>query len=149
MKARDTWGAGSIISDSLLVTITDNQPPENPTITGPASVKPLKEYLFVINTTDPQGQDIKYDFDWGDGNGVSNQGPYKSGQEVYLKHTWKVKGTYTIKVRALDILDMESDWTYLEVNVPRNRVLSINTILQQILEHFPNTFFILRHLLGA
>ena len=149
VKAKDVWGAGGPWSDPLVVIITDNTPPNKPTITGSTSIKPLKEYLYIINTIDPENQDITLYIDWGDGNGASGLGPYLSGTDVPMKHAWKIKGTYTIKVRATDTAGGESEWATLEITVAlaRNRG-PVNPFFLGFLERFPNTFPILRHILG-
>ncbi len=144
VKARDIWGAGSPWSDPLVVTVTDNLPPNTPVIEGPANFIPFREYTYTITTTDPQEHDIRLDIDWGDGNGASNQGPYHSGEKVYMNHTWKSLGSHTIKVMATDILGGESGWAYLKVSFPRNQEIKFNWLLQRLLERFPNAFPILK-----
>ena len=148
-RAKDIWGARSGWSEPLVVTITDNTPPNTPTITGPTNIKPLIEYKYTIVATDPEDQDLKYDIDWGGGSGASGLGPYKSGEEVYLKHAWKSKGTYTIKVRARDTAGAESAWATLEVTVSlsRSRILN-NPFFLGFLERHPYAFPILRQLMG-
>jgi hypothetical protein len=118
VKARDVWGAGSIWSDSLTVTITDNTPPDIPTVTGPSEGKPNKPYLFNIVSSDLQGQDISYFVDWGDGTFTDWVGPYISGTMIHVTHTWTETGDYTVKVKAKDSMDMESDWATLTMAVP-------------------------------
>jgi hypothetical protein len=149
VRAKDSWGASSPLSDPLVVTITDNTPPNNPTIDGPTKIRPQKEYLFTISTTDPDDHDIYLSIDWGDGNGAVGLGPYSSGQEVPFKHSWSFKGTYTIKVRATDTAGGESDWTTLDISVSLSRFRSLNyQILLEFLQKFPNAFPILRYILA-
>ncbi len=69
------------------------------------------EYLFTTNTTDPEGDDIYYLFNWGDGS-ISNWiGPYKSGEIVEAVHTWDNIGVYNVRVKAKDELHSESNWS--------------------------------------
>ena len=118
VKARDVWGAGSIWSEPLDVTISDNTPPNNPTITGPNQVKPLLTYLFIFNATDNDtGQQLYYAIDWGDGNGAVGLGPYDSGEAVHFTHSWNFKGNYVIKARVTDEPGAESEWTYFTLIV--------------------------------
>jgi hypothetical protein len=147
-RAKDIWGARSGWSEPLVVTITDNTPPNAPVIDGPATVKPLKKYTYTITTTDLQNQDIYLDMDWGDGNGAAGLGPYKSGAETPFNHAWKIKGTYTIKVKARDTMGGETDWVTLEITVSlaRNRALN-NPLILGFLERFPHAFPILRYIL--
>jgi hypothetical protein len=46
----------------------ENQPPGVPTINGPSNGKPGTSYDFVFNAVDPDGNQIKYIINWGDGN---------------------------------------------------------------------------------
>jgi hypothetical protein len=118
VKARDVWGAGSKWSDSLMVTITDNTPPDAPVITGPAEGTPGVSYLYNIVTTDPQGQEIRYWIDWGDNTSSGWLGPYVSGTEIHVNHAWSAEGDYTIRAKAKDIMDMEGEWGNFTVAMP-------------------------------
>jgi hypothetical protein len=146
-KARDIWGAGSIWSDPLVVTITDNTPPNIPTVTGPSQGKPGNAYLFNFVTTDPQSQDISYFIDWGDNTTSDWLGPYLSGTETHVTHSWTTTGTYTVKVKAKDVLTSESNWGTLAVKIPTKFIPGQNFV-QWLFERFPNAFPIIRHLLG-
>ena len=97
--------------------------------------------------TDPDGDDIWYYVDWDDWEDTLWLGPYPSGQEVIVSHTWDDRGKYTIRAKARDIFEEESDWAYLEVTMPVNQQ-STHPWFQWFLERFPNAFPILRHLLG-
>jgi carboxyl-terminal processing protease len=97
-----------------------NQPPEMPTITGSANGKSGEEYEYTLITNDPDGDDVFYCINWSDDTGEVCIGSYESGEEVTVSHIWNEKGTYTIKVKARDIYDDESDWATLEVSMPKN-----------------------------
>ena len=118
VKARDVWGAGSIFSDPLTVTITDNTPPAGPEITGPSSGKPGNQYLYNIVTTDAQNQNIYYLIDWNDSTITGWLGPYLSGTEIHVTHSWTATGDYTIRVKAKDTFDAESIWGTLQITMP-------------------------------
>ena len=60
------------------------------------------EYTYTSSTTDPNGDQIMYLFDWDDGSNSGWLGPYSSGQVVSAKHTWTVLGYYNVTVRAKD-----------------------------------------------
>jgi hypothetical protein len=124
---------------------TDTQPPNNPIITGPTSGKPNTEYEFTFCTTDPDGDPIRYIIDWGDNNTEWTE--YSdSGEEIILKHSWSEKGVYIIRAKALDINGAESDWSELEITMPRDKQLA-NTFSTRFIEQFKDTFSILRQLL--
>jgi len=104
-------------------TTERNNPPAAPTINGPSKGKAGEEYEYTFVTTDPEGHDVYYWIEWGDGIVEEDDwiGPYASGEEVTRVHTWDEDGTYMIRTKAKDIFDAESDWGYLEVEMPVNR----------------------------
>ena len=114
----------------ISVNITNNEEivnnaPDNPDIQGPASGKIKEEQVFTVSTADPEGDDVYYWIEWYDGDPDGSwQGPYDSGEEVPFSHTWTEKGTYTVRVKAKDIYGTESDWSTLEVNMPKLRGFS-------------------------
>jgi len=127
----------------------ENQPPNKPVKpSGTASGKINVEYTYTTSTTDPDGDQVSYWFDWGDGTNSGWVGPLVSGATASAKHTWTAQGTYPIKVKAKDTNNAESDWSDpLSVVMPRSR--TINTpFLLKLLERFPHAFPILRHLMG-
>lgn len=106
-----------------------NQPPGPPTITGPTNGRfgQIQSYTFL--SIDPDGDTVSYCVNWNDSSGEICYGPYPSGQTISLNHTWEEKGTYLIQVKAQDKYGDESNWTTLEVSMPKNtfapfRVLS-------------------------
>jgi hypothetical protein len=96
-------------------------PPEKPSIQGPSSGRVGVSYEFTIVAEEPDGEDVFYYVDWGDECCEEWVGPYASGERVSLEHVWGENGTYTMKVKAKDIHGAESDWTTLEVSMPRGR----------------------------
>jgi len=95
-----------------------NNPPYRPSITGQKSGKSGVEYTYTASTTDLDGDQIYYQFDWGDGTITDWKGPFASGTGATESHTWSTKGTYTVKAKAKDIHGAESDWTTLTVTMP-------------------------------
>ena len=128
--------------------ILDDLPPNIPIIDGPVSGKIGEEHEYTFSTTDPDGDDVYYWVGWGDGQTDEWIGPYESGEEVLLSHTWDEEGTFYIRVKARDGYDVESDWATLEVEMPVNQHSYSFPLLQRLLERFPNAFPILRHLLA-
>ncbi len=111
-------------TDEFVETILDisgNQPPDTPDISGPTNGKPGIELGYTIVSSDPEGNDIVYCFDWGDDSGQVCIGPYPSGEEVTISHTWNENGTYTITVKASDILGEESGLATLKVRISTSR----------------------------
>jgi len=148
VQAKDVNGALSDWSQPLTITIVLNDPPNIPTITGPATGKPLKPYLYKMQTSDINEDDVYYYIDWGDDSNSGWIGPYSSGMEATTTHTWSSQGTYTVKIKAKDVLGDESDWGTLEVTMPKTYIFSFKIMLQQLFERFPHLFPLLRYFIG-
>jgi parallel beta-helix repeat protein len=124
----------------------DSDAPDAPTINGPHSGKVGVEYDYTFVTTDPNDDDVYYYIAWGDGTFEKWIGPFGSGEEVKLNHTWTGKSSYCITAQAKDTNGLIGPWGTLMVTMPRNRAFNIN-VLELLFERFPNLFPILRHLL--
>jgi len=97
-----------------------NQPPNKPERpSGQTNGEINIEYTYTTSTTDPDGDQVYYNWSWGDGTYSGWTGPYASGATASAKHTWTVEGTYQIKVKARDTNDAESPWSDpLAVSMP-------------------------------
>ena len=90
----------------------DNQPPETPQQpSGPTEGEVGIEYTYSTNSTDPDGDQIYYNFSWDDGEFSGWLGPYDSGQTVEASHIWTEKGSYDVTVQAKDTLNATSYWS--------------------------------------
>lgn len=113
---------GALGAHSFIVYDESNSPPEKPsTPSGKKFGRPGVEYTYKTDTVDPDDNQVFYMWDWGDGNFSKWLGPYDSGDICEASHTWDKKGTYSIRVRAKDIFDEESDWSDpLKMRVPKS-----------------------------
>jgi len=68
-------------------------------------------FSFTATTTDPEGDDVYYLFDWGDGSYGTWAGPYPSGAKGTDQHTWTQIGNYQIRVKARDSWGAASGWS--------------------------------------
>jgi len=125
-----------------------NRPPNRPTITGETDGEFGETYDYTFVTIDYEESEIWYYIDWGDETYEDWIGPYDSGEEVLVSHTWNKRGTYEIKAKAKDIFDAEGEWGTLEVTMPVNQQSYSFPLLQRLFDRFPNAFPILRNLLG-
>ena len=125
-----------------------NEPPSVPDISGPSKGKIGTSYKFDFVSTDPDGDDVYYFVDWGDGTNSGWLGPYAPGATESANHVWSGKGVVLIKAKAKDEHGAESDWGTMQFSVPRVSMLT-NALFMKLLERFPHAFPILRHLLGA
>ena len=128
------------------VSITPNNAPENPTIEGPSSGNAGEEYEYIIKTTDPEDQDVYYYVDWDDGNTSEWIGPYNSNEDIAISHMWSAEGSYTIQVKAKDTKDIESDWTTLEVTMPKTKTLRFNQLFQKFMDRQVRLFSLFKNL---
>jgi hypothetical protein len=121
--------------EDLILLKRENHKPHIPSITGEQKGEAGKVYHYSFSSIDPDGHDICYNVDWGDGNNEWT-GFNPSGEEVTLSHNWSEPDTYTIKAKAKDMYGAESDWAELTVTMPRNRA-TYNSLFQWFLEQFP------------
>jgi outer membrane protein assembly factor BamB len=142
-----TDNMGNISNDTAQVNVA-NAPPSIPTINGPHSGKAKQNYNYTLVSTDPEGNNISYYVDWDDETNTGWIGPFNSGHELTLNHTWNKRGTYTIKAKAMDNYSAESGWGTLSVTMPLSYEPPRFQFLYWLLERFPHAFPIFRYLLG-
>ena len=98
--------------DGFAIPYTISQPPETPERPeGPTDGIVDYNYTFSTSTTDPEGNQVYYKWNWDDGTFSNWLGPYDSGDVVLAHHTWTGAGTYEVKVKAKDIYSHESSWS--------------------------------------
>jgi len=134
--------------DPTLVLRGESSAPVKPDVPeGPTSGAINTEYTYITSTTDPDGDELYYLFDWGDDTYSEWVGPYESGETAEAIHTWTKKGDYDIRVKAKDERGVQSEWSDpLPISMPKNK--SINTSFLRFLEQHPHMFPLLRQLLG-
>ena len=123
--------------------VSQNNPPEAPDIDGPLSGNADTSYEYTFTSTDPDGDDVSYYIQWGDGHIEPWSSYQASGTSLVESHTWNREGTFTIRAKAKDSYGEESDWSTLSVTMPRNKGLIFN-----FLERYSKTFPILTYLVG-
>ncbi|MDH7517496.1 MAG: PKD domain-containing protein [Candidatus Thermoplasmatota archaeon] len=127
--------------EQAVVICPINSPPNKPVKpSGPAKGKVGTTYTYTSSTTDPDGDQIWYWFDWGDGSNSGWLGPYVAGATANASHKWTTKGTYNVKAKAKDVYGAESEWSEaLSVSMPRRYAVF------RFLERFPRVSQILKH----
>ncbi len=90
---------------------TTNMPPTTPVVTGPSWGLVNTSVTFSANATDPDGDDVWCQWDWGDGNVTGWLGPNASGSTVTATHAWPKVGVYGMRVRLKDTYSQESNWS--------------------------------------
>jgi hypothetical protein len=118
--AYDSSDNESGYSTEVVYTIgTSNHAPETPTRpTGPTSGYIQTNYSYSTSATDPDGDDLVYRFDWGDGTQSSWGAATRS-------HSWSSTGSFCVKARAKDEYDELSGWSAC-------RAISISVITHTI-----------------
>ncbi len=110
-KAKDESGDESDWSSEHSMVVY-NPPPEVPSVpSGPDSGYVDSTYTFTASTIDPEGDNIAYQFDWGDGSYSSWSDYVSSGTSVSMDHSYSSVGIYEIKTKAKDESGDESDWS--------------------------------------
>ena len=137
--------AGSIAREITIPHDGENNPPNKPEINGPSSGKAGTEYEYGFTSNDPESDDVYYCIQWGDDSGEICLGPFPSGIEQNAQHTWIGEGSYTVKIKARDINDAESNWVILEVSMPKYK--SINPIFPKLFEYYTNIITIIKNLM--
>lgn len=88
-------------------------PPE-----GAERGKTGEPYRYTFTATDPDGDEIRYYVDWGDGNGTWSDF-VASGESITMNYTWQDEGNYEVKVKTRDEHGLDSEWSDpLTVSMP-------------------------------
>jgi hypothetical protein len=136
-----TWDGSK--SDALLVKYSafENQRPNQPDKpSGDPEGEPGKDYTFSTSCSDPDGDDLIFMWDWGDGN-VSEWLETSSAS-----YNWSDRGEYLVKVMAKDEHGGESDWSEAHaISIPRSR--SVNRQYYRVFQRYLDVFPLLKLLL--
>ena len=124
-----------------VVMMPINNPPEIPDKPqGPTGFKVGQEQVYTTTTTDPDGHDVAYMWDFGDGTITDWSWTKPSGATSWpAEHTWTEEGSYEVKVKAKDDPNgdgdpsdgLESDWSEpLTITVQKKKVVNQYFILE-------------------
>lgn len=110
-RATDSKGGASSWSAALIVTIAANRPPAAPLPPSGINLGKIRTYYsFSTSSIDPEGDQVKYTFDWGDGT-TSQTALVNSGTSASSTHRWLMSGTYQVKAKATDSKGSSSAWS--------------------------------------
>lgn len=140
----DTHGAGDMDAWLIKIKAFENNPPEKPSKpTGNTECEPGKDYTFTTSCNDPDGDDVSFLWDWGDG----EESEWLDTDDA--SHNWSEYGDYDIKVMAKDEHGAESDWSEsLKISIPRPRFANkpLFILFQRYQELFPILKILLQRL---
>jgi len=120
VKAQDEYGASSDWSQTVQVSMINNNPETPSFVQKTTKPKQDKTYTYSATGSDPDGHRIQFEFSWGDGK-TSKSDLVESGGTGSASHSWNDKGSVTIRVRAIDEYGATSDWADLPITVPKTK----------------------------
>lgn len=87
-------------------------PPDSPsTPDGADRGYPNHRYPYSAAATDPDGDSVSLQFDWGDGVPAGWSAYVASGASVTDTHAWSSSGSYAVRCRARESDDVWGDWS--------------------------------------
>ena len=102
----------------------ENNPPETPLKpSGPTYIEIGTEYTYSSSAIDPDSDQIRIRFDWGDGN-LSDWSEFvDSNTTVSMSHNWTEISTFKVRAIAQDIHGLNSSWsTSLNVTISQTEL---------------------------
>ncbi len=110
-----SYGDSYTASSSKTITVGPNRAPTTPsTPSGPTSGTSGVSYTYTTSANDPDGDQIKYTFEWMDGT-TSTTALVNSGATASASHSWNVPAgsttKYNIRVKATDSRGKSSEWS--------------------------------------
>jgi hypothetical protein len=106
----------------------ENNPPSPPIIKGPKIGKISKMYEYKFTSSDPDGDDIRYFIDWGDGTFLFTD-YYLSGETLQINYIYPEKGNFIIKAKSQDIYGAQSNWGIFEITMAKKLLVDIQSLL--------------------
>lgn len=99
-------------SDTISVIVSHvGQRPAIPNLIGPSKGVQGEALTFKATTTDPNDDEVSFQFDWGDGSDLEWTGNVASGDTVTVSHTYDSLGVYQVRVKAKDVHGAYSEYS--------------------------------------
>lgn len=118
----------------LKVTIIFNNPPCEPLIDGPRTVRPGESYEWTFKAIDPDGDNVSYKIDWNDGTTTDWTAWYPSGKEITRNHTFNFLGSVAIRAIAKDTHGAIGEPGSMNIKISKE---TNNPLILRFLERFP------------
>jgi len=94
----------------VLIVTGKNLPGTSSKPSGTSSGQTGTSYTYSTSATDPDNDQVKYIFNWGDGNSITTD-YVDSDLSASASHSWTNPGSYIVKTTAVDSGDLESGWS--------------------------------------
>mgnify|MGYP006278300239 CR=1 FL=1 len=145
LTVQDQHGAKGSMSTKIYIE-QPNRAPEKPLIGGILEVPGKETYSFAASSTDPDGDDIKYTFNWGDDTTESSEFlNLPKGSAYNMLHAWDESGEYTLTVTVSDGELTSSSEVQIQVTpVPIDPVLVYGLLAAVFAASFIAIFLLLK-----
>jgi len=102
--------------------INGNIPPDTPIKpSGPTLIEMEVDYMYSSSTVDVDGDEIRFRFDWSDGNYSDWSEFVASNTSISMSHYWASISTFEVRILAQDENGLNSSWSLpLDVTVSQN-----------------------------
>ncbi len=112
-RASDEDGAASSWSAGVTVQIVEGgSAPNVPMIISyPSQGYVDSVYTIRVSASDPDGDSVSVQVDFGDGSPLHWSNYQPSGSEITFYHSWSNPGSYSIRAKAKDVIGKQSDWS--------------------------------------
>jgi PKD repeat protein len=127
LTVTDNAGATDTFTTIAMIRVP-NRPPVQPQLSGPTEGHRNTSYSYSVVTTDPDGDDVLYMIDWGDGS-QNITSLYRSGHAIYPMHQWSALGFYLVRVSAQDSSNATSDAYQVLVSIDVRYVGSLGYLI--------------------
>jgi hypothetical protein len=106
---------------------------------GEKSGKTGEIYTYSTISNDSDGDELWYNWDFGNDNESGWIGPYMSGESCEIEYSWDFEGDYSVKVIVKDVYGAESEWSDpLVVTIPKNKSINNhNPWIIRLIQQFP------------
>jgi hypothetical protein len=107
--ASDGFNTG--IDNSNATFTLYGSPPTIPVMIGPSEAKIGQLCSYKVRASDPNHDIVYYLVDWNDGTNSSWVGPFESGEEITINHTFYKSGSFNVISKAKDFNDASGNWS--------------------------------------
>ena len=103
-----------------------SHPPSAPTIQGPNGGTVGRRYSYKLTAEDPDGDNVSYFIEWGDGTSEGWTDYRSSGLPISLNHVWYTPDYFEIHCKAKDVYGAEGNWSEVEILITKNKASNQN-----------------------